>query len=394
MTNAYSIDVSKGSTNSVLSNQWASRPDDERFLSLDALHAATLKSAQESHSEKVPDGTIEACSGVDSKSLTFKLPYAPAIPASNIAFNQICTQVGAPSRYLATLPAELVAKALNYGFAKEDSGSTRAAYLRRLGFSGDQGQQPDFIRGFTSEKYGRIYDHDIVKAIIDLNEKNDNRWKVPGVIDWSKMKHNPNVDITKDTTTLYASDRDLFVFLCDDRNPIEVGKLANGDPDYLFRGFYASNSEIGYSRFSLAKMYLRGVCQNRNLWGVEGFSELRIRHTKGAPVRFLEQATPMLAKFAEAGTDLLVKGVHAAKAAVVATDEDERETFLRKLGFSKKQAETISKLGEIEEGKLPESIWDMAQGITALARTIPHQDKRIEVERMAGDLLDTVAVAA
>jgi hypothetical protein len=27
------------------------------------------------------------------------------------------------------------------------------------------------------------------------------------------MTHNPFVDVTKDTTTLYASDRDVFLFL-------------------------------------------------------------------------------------------------------------------------------------------------------------------------------------
>ncbi len=44
------------------------------------------------------------------------------------------------------------------------------------------------------------------------------------------MTHNPFVEVTKDTTTLYASDRDVFLFLVDDANPIEAGRLPNGDP--------------------------------------------------------------------------------------------------------------------------------------------------------------------
>ena len=40
----------------------------------------------------------------------------------------------------------------------------------------------------------------------------DTRWKVPGVLDWSTMTHNPFVDVSKDSTTLYASDRDVFLF--------------------------------------------------------------------------------------------------------------------------------------------------------------------------------------
>ncbi len=50
-------------------------------------------------------------------------------------------------------------------------------------------------------------------------------------MDWSTMMHNPFVDVTKDTTTLYASDRDVFLFLVDDTNPIEAGRMSDGLPD-------------------------------------------------------------------------------------------------------------------------------------------------------------------
>ncbi len=61
----------------------------------------------------------------------------------------------------------------------------------------------------------RIWDHELVAAVIDIagNGTGDTMWKVPGVLDWATMTHNPFVDITKDTTTLYASDRDVFLFL-------------------------------------------------------------------------------------------------------------------------------------------------------------------------------------
>ena len=43
-----------------------------------------------------------------------------------------------------------------------------------------------------------------------------------------------------------------------------------------------------------------------------------------------------------------------------------------------------------EEAKPVRTVWDAAQAITALARDIPHQDNRIELERKAGALLDKV----
>lgn len=73
------------------------------------------------------------------------------------------------------------------------------------------------------------------------NGTGDTRWKVPGVLDWSTGIYNPRVDITRDTTTLYSSDRDVFLFLVDDLNPIEAGRLPNGSPDLYFRGFYCWN---------------------------------------------------------------------------------------------------------------------------------------------------------
>jgi hypothetical protein len=69
------------------------------------------------------------------------------------------------------------------------------------------------------------------------------------------MTHNPHVD-----------DRDVFLFLVDDTNPIEAGRLADGSPDLYFRGFYRWNSEVGSKTLGIASFYLRAVCMNRNLW--------------------------------------------------------------------------------------------------------------------------------
>jgi hypothetical protein len=98
-------------------------------------------------------------------------------------------------------------------------------------------------------------------------------------------------DVSKDTTTLYASDRDVFVFLVDDLNPIEAGHLPDGSPDVFFRDFYAWNSEVGAKTLGIASFYLRAVCQNRMLWGVEDFEEITIRHSKYAASRFAHEGT-------------------------------------------------------------------------------------------------------
>ena len=91
-------------------------------------------------------------------------------------------------------------------------------------------------------------------------------------------------------STLYASGRYVFLFLIDDLNPIEAGRLFDRSPDLYFRGFSCWNSEVGAKMLGMASFYLREVCQNRNLRDVEVFEEITIRHSKYAANRFAREA--------------------------------------------------------------------------------------------------------
>ena len=223
------------------------------------------------------------------------------------------------------------------------------------------------------------------------NGTGDTRWKVPGTLDWSSGVYNPMVDITKDTTTLYASDRDVFLFLVDDMNPIEAGKLPDGSPDLYFRGFYCWNSEVGAKTLGIASFYLRAVCQNRNLWGVEDFQEISIRHSKYAANRFAHEAAPALTRFADSSPRPFIEGIRAARERIVAHNDDDRTDFLRKRGFSKAETARIVETVLAEEGRPPETVFDFVQGITAVARSKPQQDARLEMEGKAKKLLERAA---
>ena len=248
------------------------------------------------------------------------------------------------------------------------------------------------LRAVTGPDYGRIFDSELIDAVQKIagNGTGDTRWKVPGVLDWSTGIYNPNVDISRDTTTLYASDRDIFVFLVDDLNPIEAGRLPNGEPDLYFRGFYAWNSEVGSKTLGIASFYLRAVCQNRNLWGVEDFQEITIRHSKYAASRFALEAEPALIQFAESSPMPFINGIKAARKRVVARDDDDRATFLRKRGFSKGEATKIIDAVLVDEGHPPASVFDFVQGITRVARDKQHQDVRLDMEGKAKKLFDLV----
>jgi hypothetical protein len=98
-----------------------------------------------------------------------------------------------------------------------------------------------------------------------------------------------------------------------------------------------------------------------------------------------------LQSFANGSTFSFVEGVQAAKAAKIASDDEERLEFLSKrAGLSGRMAKAAAARHLKEEGRPVENIWDAAQAITAIARDVPHQDARIEVEKKAGALLDKV----
>jgi hypothetical protein len=119
-----------------------------------------------------------------------------------------------------------------------------------------------------------------------------------GTLDWSGMRYNPQVDITKDTTTLYASDRDIFLFLVDDTHPIEAGRLPDGSPDLYFRGLYCWNSEVAPRRWASPASTSGPCARTGTSWGVEGLKEIAIRLSKCAASRFAREAAPALENFA------------------------------------------------------------------------------------------------
>jgi len=382
----YKVDISRGERIGRVSSEWFSRPNDERYLSLSELYASVKGRAERSRTRTVESAAIRVeAHRDDPENLALILPDAEApVAPTHWSFGQLASLVSAPAAYLRQLPAPLAGINLQYGLT-----SHRAEQIKTL--ETEDGRTE--LRAVTGPDYGRIYDHELVAAVQKIagNGTGDTRWKVPGTLDWSSGVYNPMVDITKDTTTLYASDRDVFLFLVDDMNPWSARKLSDGSPDLYFRGFYCWNSEVGAKTLGIASFYLRAVCQNRNLWGVEDFQEISIRHSKYAANRFAHEAAPALTRFADSSPRPFVEGIRAARERIVAHSDDDRTDFLRKRGFSKAETARIVETVLAEEGRPPESVFDFVQGITAVARSKPQQDTRLEMEGKAKKLLERAA---
>ncbi|HBD9639021.1 TPA: DUF932 domain-containing protein, partial [Shigella sonnei] len=155
------------------------------------------------------------------------------------------------------------------------------------------------------------------------------------------MMYDPFHPVTTDTTTLFMSDRDMFIFLTDPHRPIVVGKTKDGMDDVMYRGFIISQSEVGKSSLWLKAFLFRGVCCNRIIWGADNIETVRISHTKGAPERWIRQVEPALIEYAKASDAKIVQTVQNAKAAQIAQDDDEMVDWLNNRGLSRSRARSV-----------------------------------------------------
>jgi hypothetical protein len=351
-----------------VSRQWASRPDDERHETLDSLQFAVDHRRQLSHEvEKLDFATLSLAFDGDDDLYLSGHNGAP-VRFTNWSFGQFAGLLGSRASYLRELPAPLAKLLLEYHLEKTASGRQQAKLLYT--YEDGEGQ----ARAFTSTNYGRIWDAQVVRAVQHINQ--DGRWHVP-------LKAYGGIN-SKRATTLYASDRDVFVFLVDEARPIEIG-----DQTY-FRGFYTWNSETRAATFGLATFLYSYVCANRIIWGARDIQELRIRHTKLAPDRFLQKAAPALAALSDASDRPIRESIEAAQNRKLGNSTKEVEDWLYSKGFGRPVArEAIEMAQDPASGNSgdPLSLWGVVQGGTAAARDIPHTDARIEREQKWSALL-------
>lgn len=349
------------------SSQWASRPADERFVSLLDMHSSLVEQRKQSKAIVVPSRSLRCEAREDGRGLELIGPNGNAFFPTHHAFGQLAYRAGAPAAYLRGLPSPLAADCINYGLYTrpvEDIG----VLLYKNG--------APLVRAVTGPAYGRIWNAEVAKALIDhVGDGVSGRFKVPG-------EFGQDVVVTKDNTTLYAGDRDMFVFLADEKNRIDVPNRRGGRSGSLARGFFVWNSEVGSCRFGVKAFLFDYVCCNRIVWGAEGVEEISIRHTSGAPGRFLDEIQPALEAYMDGSTT----SIRAALAAAQTTKLPDVAKFLQDK-FGAKSAERIQAAHLADEQRPIESLWDAATGATAYARTIEWQDDRVEVETKAGDLL-------
>lgn len=345
--------------------QWLRRPVDERFADLEALHASTQRRREVSsevardlrhlHVDVTPDGAV-AVNG-----------ETPTAYLTHWAFSQLAATVGAPARYLRSLPPQTVRDCLTHGLA-QSVGQCKLLFRAQPSQNGIAERAQ--IAAFTGPTYGRIWDADIVASLIDAVAGTG--WHVPPA-----RSNNES-----ESAGLYASDRDMFAFFVNDDNPVAVGNAKLG------RGFFIWNSETGAATFGLTTFLYNYVCGNHIVWGAEQVKDVRIVHRHGAPTRFTREALPTLNRFVESRTvsDTVAATVSRAMTTKVGSERNEVIQWFVGKPFTKHEVIAGFQAGH-DAGDDVSSLWGMIQGFTASARTLPFAGARVDLERRAGQLL-------
>lgn len=356
------------------SHQWATRPSDERYTSLVEMQDYFAHQRSMSRSLTTSTRKISMQPTSDNKGLTLVSPGGHEFAPTNWAFGQLAQLSEAPAGYLRTLPSPIAADCINYGLQYKRDIEDVGLLLHKNGAS--------YVRAATGPKYGRIWNADITTALVQFVLRHggdgtgqNGAWRNPG-------EFGRAVEVSKNNTTFFAGDRDMFVFLANEQNKIEIPNRRDGKPGMLSRGFFVWNSEVGSSTFGFSTFLFDYTCCNRIVWGAQGVQTIKIRHTASAPDKWIEEITPALETYGNASTAGITDLISKARSHRL----DNVDEFLASR-FGKRTVDSLKAVHMLEEARPIETLWDVSTAVTAKARAIQWQDERVTLERQAGDIL-------
>lgn len=354
-------------------NQWLNRPADEKFSSLEALHAAVAglhKISQESVGV-VLNKLAVITSGDATPEPMLRSQSGKTARFTHWSFGQFCRAIGAPAAYMRELPADLVATNLNYGLATVEGRRPEEDKSMKLLFSRNGDLR---LRALTGNAYGRIWNVDITSRLLRFVEQNPNWQPAPAAFDGSRG--------------LYAGDKDIFAFLVDNERRIFETLPGGG----LSRGFFVSNSEVGDASFRLTTFLYEYVCGNHRVIGASNVRDLRIPHIGAADERAFREMAVELRKYADSSVAEDELKIEAARKFVIGGTKDEvldRIFGLRIPNLPRVTVDAGYDRAVEQEDRYgdPNTAWGLAGGITELARDLPNADDRVDLERAAGRVM-------
>jgi len=348
--------------------EWANRPADERFASLQAMHDAALRHKTQAAVAKIKADALKVIP--DESEILLEGRTGQRGRLTNWSFGQLAARAKAPADYLQTLPAGLAAECLQDGLDRNaEQGKDAVALMQR-----DAGAL--VCRAVTSGSYSRIFNADITARLLELEASGP--WQpAPAAFDGSRG--------------LYLGDRDMFAFMVDNERRI----FEKGPGGGLARGFFVANSEVGARRFSLMTFLYEYVCGNHRVWGAQQIQEVSIVHIgRDQATKAFDAMRVELKRYTEASAAHDEMRVDAARNFQIAANKDDVIDAVFKLKIGGLSRSVLGRAYDLVDSQRsdwygsPRTAWGLAGGITEIARDTPHADARHALDLAAGRVMD------
>lgn len=370
--------------------QWQTRPADQRFASLEEMHAQCKAYADNAAEATVNAAQLrlEPTTAGDIRLLGTENRGARL---THWSFGQLCGRISAPANYVRSLPAAIAADCLNHGLKK--IGGDGAECQALFHSNGDL-----VCRALTSNVYTRIWNYEVIDRLLAL----DGGWRVPPAR--PSMENQPGSRQATEADCLqvrssglsikpgdwiapaglYASDHDMFAFMVNEENRIDDGSEGG-----LGRGFFVSNSEVGAAALRVTRFLYRYVCGNHIVWDAKDVQCMRVFHIGQNDRNFGARLVGELTRYADESASEDEARVLACKRFELGGDKDEvlDRLFGLKILPRKTLDAAFDRCIETESRLSPRTVWGMVQGITSLSQSTDYTDDRVAMDAAAGRVM-------
>jgi hypothetical protein len=356
--------------------EWASRPPDQRFQSMEALMAALSARRSMSRESTVDIGDLRCQSTPDGD---LRLVNGEDMHPTNWSFSQFSRLISGVPDFFARLPPDMAAAIVNNRLT-----SVRREEREQLKLLRIAEDDRTIVQAFTSISYGRVFDAAVAEDAARFIERSGGMFRPPAAYKDGVF----GAELVP--SGLQTSDRDVWICLVDGGDRFDISPRAQ-----LHRCVMLWNSEVGSKTLGMLTCWFNSICGNNIITGARDVREMRIRHTSGAPGRYLSEAVPQLMELGK--TPPNVEAIRRAAAFPLRNlpgighheqlDDVWIKSVAGQFAFTRAEVREAILVANREEGQCA-TLWDLVQGFTAAARQIPHADSRFDLERRSGALLN------
>ncbi|REJ68873.1 MAG: DUF932 domain-containing protein [Planctomycetota bacterium] len=329
------------------SRELFSRPEDERFDSLESLlaHAEHRQSLSTEHWQPwldIEPTSLDGHLGLRTKESEVLL--------NDWSFTQLCKLSGVHKDTLNRLSVETAATALREVRPSDGSKPLQLYSVDNVAAA---------IHGAS---YTRLHDADLLRVVQET------------AVDFT-----PPPEGFNGATGLYAGEQDMFAFLIDPNGWVEIGE------ETFAPGFFVWNSEVGRRTVGISTFWFQAICQNHIVWDTTEVVEFTRKHTAKVhealdEIRYLIES---LVRKRDERKDGFSRVIENAMTASIGDREDAQKLLTSK-GFS--NALTGAALDLAAENGLF-TVFSVVDALTRLSQKSQFAGNRTDADQRAAALL-------